>query len=242
MGSTPSRFAVFVLGTLCATGLTACKNGAKGRSSLAEWVDEPTTAQKEGNILKFPDLQVQFEVPETLYVYRDCGEASHTPDASTKWIPVITCRSGGSADYQFGEGGGDEEEEEDPFAEEEAEEASGAESIDLTVFVTHKTRPIDERSVTWFENKYKQAGLAIQELSFQSEYQKKEGIYAKLHVVEGEGGTPTREIVQFMFPRYDVVFIARMEYPFGETRSVEKDWQYILWNFDWIKASEEAEK
>mgnify|MGYP006921739875 CR=1 FL=1 len=40
-----------------------------------------------------------------------------------------------------------------------------------------------------------------------------------------DGGEPTREIVQFMFPREDVVFIARMEYPFGETRSVDADWQ-----------------
>jgi hypothetical protein len=25
-----------------------------------------------------------------------------------------------------------------------------------------------------------------------------------------------------------------MEYPFGDTRSVDKDWQYILWNFNWL--------
>ena len=35
-----------------------------------------------------------------------------------------------------------------------------------------------------------------------------------------------------MFPREDVVFIAKMDYPFGETRSVDQDWQYIMWNFD----------
>ena len=163
MGRTPSKLALVLLGTLGVVGFTACKNGGKGKSSLAEWVDEPSTAQKSGNTFKFPDLQVQFELPETLYVFKDCGEASHTPDGATKWVPVITCRSGGSAEYEFGQGS--EEEEEDPFAEEEAEEASGAESIDLTVFVTHKTRPIDERSVTWFENKYKQAGLDIQELT-----------------------------------------------------------------------------
>jgi hypothetical protein len=230
MASKSSKLAVVLLGTICAVGSTACRGNGKGRSSASAWVDNPTQGQHKGGLYEFPELQVQFEVPETLYVYKDCGEAAHSPDGSTKWIPVITCRSGGSSEYTFGE----ESEEEDPFAEEEMEDASGAEAIDLTFYVTHKTRPLDERSVTWFENKYKQAGLGVFELSYQSDYQKKEGIYAKLHVLDGDGGSPVREIVQFMFPRNDVVFIARMEYPFGETRSVEKDWQYILWNFHWL--------
>ena len=62
------------------------------------------------------------------------------------------------------------------------------------------------------------------------------GIYAKLHVVEQGETAPTREIIRFMFPRKDVVFIAQMEYPFGETRSIDQDWKYILWNFEFEEA------
>ena len=219
-----------VLAAACALGASACKNGgAKGSSEAAAWIDSPSNGSKSGMNLKFQQLGVEFETPDTLYVFKNCGEASHTPDGSTKWIPVVTCASGSSGDFEFG----DASEEEDPFAEEEYEDDSGAESIDLTFFVTKKTRPIDERSVTWFENKYKQAGLVVDELAFQSDYQKKAGIYARLHVIDDSTGNPTREIVQFMFPRQDVVFIARMEYPFGDSRSVDKDWQYILWNFNW---------
>ena len=112
-------------------------------------------------------------------------------------------------------------------------------AIDLTVFVTHRTRPLDERAIAWFENMYKQNGFAVDEISFQHDYQKKSGIYTKLHIIDPNTGTPTREIVQFMFPREDVVFIARMEYPFGETRSVEQDWKYILWNFDLVAGTGE---
>ncbi len=209
----------------------ACKNsGGKGDSNAAAWIDNPSSGSKQGSKLSFSQLGVEFEIPDTLYVFRNCGEASHSPDSATKWIPVVTCRSGSSGDFEFG----DEEEEEDPFAEEEYEDASGAEAIDLTFYVTKKTRPLDERSVTWFKNKYKQAGLTVDELAYQSDYHKKAGIFARLHVMDSSTNTPTREIVQFMFPRHDVVFVARMEYPFGETRSVAKDWDYIMWNFNWL--------
>ncbi len=220
-------------------GANACKNGgSKGSSDAARWIENPTNGSKSGSVLKFSELGVEFEIPDTLYVYRNCGEASHTPDGTTKWIPIVTCGSGSSGDFEFG----DSEEEEDPFAEEELEDESGTEAIDITFYVTKKTRPLDERSVTWFENKYKQAGLTVDELAYQSDYQKKAGIYARLYVVDDETGNPTREIVQFMFPRQDVVFIARMEYPFGETRSVDKDWQYILWNFNWLGAGSSSDE
>ncbi|MEM6289961.1 MAG: hypothetical protein AAGA54_01810 [Myxococcota bacterium] len=226
-----NRLGVFVVAGACLLGANACKNGTtKGSSEAAAWIDSPTSGSKSGSVLKFAQLGVEFEVPDTLYVFRDCGEASHTPDSSTKWIPIVTCRSGSSGDFEFG----DADEEEDPFAEEEYEDESGAEAIDMTFYVTKKTRPLDERSVTWFENKYKQAGLDVDEIAYQSDYQKKAGIYTKLHIVDDATGNPTREIIQFMFPREDVVFVARMEYPFGDTRSVDKDWQYILWNFNWL--------
>lgn len=228
-----SRLGVLTTVAACALAVTACNKSTKGKSAAAIWVDSPTSGVKSGSTLTFDDLGVKFETPDTLYVYRNCGEASHTPDGSTKWIPIVTCRSGDGEDFAFGEESEEDGEDFDPFAAEENESISGAEGIDLTFFVTHKTRPLDERSVTWFENKYKQAGLVVDEISYQSDYQKKTGIYTRLHVIDGDTGNPAREIIQFMFPRKDVVFIARMEYPFGDTRSVDKDWQYILWNFDW---------
>ncbi|MCA9704384.1 MAG: hypothetical protein KDK70_00885 [Myxococcales bacterium] len=211
----------------------ACtKGGGRGKaSSMAKWIDEPSSGSRSGNVIKFPQLQVKFEIPETLYVFRNCGEASHTRDGSNDWIPIVTC--GSTGDDVFEEEGG----EEDYFASEEAS-AAGAEPIDLTFYVTKKTRPIDERAVSWFEGQFKQAGLDVSDISYQHEYHKKAGIYAKLHVVDGNG-EPEREIVQFMFPRDDVVFIAKMEYPFGETRSVEQDWQYLMWNFDFEQPAAE---
>jgi hypothetical protein len=252
-----ARFGTFtamrsVLGTrlgivlICAIGaisFTACKKGGKrGKSEMAQWVDNPTPGTKSGNVIRIAPLDVKFEVPDTLYVYRNCGEAGHSPDGAERWIPVVTCTSGGATWSGFDGEGGDDEAEEDPFAEEDAAdaaEADGSEQISITFYVTHKTRPLDERAVSWFENQYKQAGLEVQELSFQHDFQKKSGIYARLHVMDASTGNPTREIVQFLFPRNDVVFIARMEYPFGETRSVDTDWKYILWNFDFEEASPE---
>ncbi len=227
-----SRVGAIALGVFCAAFALGCNKGGgkRGQSSLADWVDQPASGSKSGSFIKFPQLEVSFEIPETLYVFRSCGEASHSPDGSQKWIPVVTCRSTGEDVFD------DEEEEEDYFADDEAA-AAGAEPIDLTFYVTKKTRPLDERAVTWFEGQFKEQGLGVDEISYQHEYHKKSGIYAKLHIVDGSTGEPEREIVQFMFPREDVVFIARMEYPFGETRSVDQDWQYILWNFDFTAAA-----
>ena len=219
---------------LSAPALTACnKSGGTGKkSAAARWIDSPSAGTKEGSTIKIPKLGVQFDIPDTLYVYRNCSESSHSAQGAEKWVPIISCTSAAA-----GDGGGDEDD--DPWAREDLEEATGVETIDLTVFVTHRTRPLDERAIAWFENMYKQNGFAVDEISFQHDYQKKSGIYTKLHIIDPNTGTPTREIVQFMFPREDVVFIARMEYPFGETRSVEQDWKYILWNFDLVAGTGE---
>jgi hypothetical protein len=29
-----------------------------------------------------------------------------------------------------------------------------------------------------------------------------------------------------------------MQYPFGDSRSIDQDWKYILWNFEFEEASE----
>jgi hypothetical protein len=235
--SRPSRIRTVAIATsvLLALPLAGCRKNSRGKSSLAAWIDEPTSGKTEGNVIRIPDLEVKFEIPDTLYVYKTCGEASHSAEGESGWVPVITCSSSG-ARPTFG--GGEEEEEEDPFADDEAEEASGVEDIDVTFYVTHKTRPLDERAVTWFENSFKQAGLSVDEISYQHDFQKKAGIYAKLHVIEQGETSPTREIVRFMFPRKDVVFIAQMQYPFGDSRSIDQDWKYILWNFEFEEASE----
>lgn len=231
---------MFLMSALCAFTLASCKKGGRTQSGLSKWVDSPTTGVKSGNVIAVPDLGVKFEVPDTLYVFKDCGEASHTPDGPQKWIPIVTCRSVASGEFGSFE---DSSAEEDPFADDEIAEASGAEDIALTFYVTKKTRPLDERAVSWFENQYKQNGLVVDEISYQSDYQKKSGIYAKLHVAAGgEAETPSREIVQFLFPREDVVFIARTEYPFGDTRAIDQDWRYILWNFDFTEVGAEVPK
>lgn len=215
---------------VAATG--GCDKKSRDKSSAAEWIDSPSAGSKAGNIITIPGLGVKFEIPDTLYVFKSCGEAAHTPEGDHGWVPVVTCRS--TSGDAFGGGGEGEGEGDDPFAGEDAEEASGVEEISVTFYVTQKTRPLDERAVSWFENQFKQSGLGVDEISYQHEFQKKAGIYAKLHVVDSDGTAPEREIVQFMFPRRDVVFIARMEYPFGEKRSVDQDWKYILWNFEFV--------
>jgi hypothetical protein len=214
---------------LCVIALGGCR-GQRGKSSPGRWVDDPSGGVKNDGTISFPKLGVKFDMPDPLYVYRNCGEASHSPDGPGRWIPVITCGSSGASASGSEEG-------DDPFADEPADEG-GAEPIQMTIYVTKKTRPIDERAITWFETEYKRAGFSVSELSFQHSYQNKSGIYAKLHVMDSSTDTPTREIQQFMFPRGDVVFIARTEYPFGDTRSIDKDWEYILWNFNLVAVGE----
>lgn len=228
-----SALGVLALGALCVLPLACKKTGSRrGQSEMAKWIDEPSSGSRTGKTIKFAQLEVKFEVPDTLYVFKNCGEASHTRDGSNDWVPIITCGSSGEDVFD------EDNEDYDEFAADDAA-SDGAEPIDLTFYVTKKTRPIDERAVTWFEGQFKQAGLDVSDISYQHEYHKKAGIYAKLHIIDGSTGEPEREIIQFMFPREDVVFIAKMEYPFGETRSVEQDWQYIMWNFDFEKPTEE---
>lgn len=223
----PALACALVLG---AGAVGGCGKKGRDKSDAAAWIDSPTAGSKAGNVITIPQLGVKFEIPDTLYVFKSCGEAAHTPEGDHGWVPVVTCRSTSGETFGGGEGEG-----EDPFADDDAEEASGVEEIAVTFYVTRKTRPLDERAVSWFENQFKQAGMGVDEISYQHEFQKKAGIYAKLHIIDSDGTAPEREIIQFMFPKQDVVFIARMEYPFGEKRSVDQDWKYILWNFEFLQ-------
>jgi len=216
-----TRIGTILAALACAVSLSACEKGGGGAGTPAEqWLQAPTNGVKKGDALSFSALGVEFERPDTLYVFRNCDEAPHSPNEN-QWIPVVTCSSGG--------GGADLDE--DGFETDEYD-SDAAEEISLTFYVTSKARPLDERAVTWFKSQYVQAGLDVDDISYQGEYQKKSGIYAKLHTLDGDTGAPTREVVQFMFPKNDVVFIAKMEYPFGESRSVDADWKYLLWNFN----------
>lgn len=228
-----SRVLVAVVG-LSVLAPVGCKGGSRGKSEWARWVDNPSTGTRTGDTIKIPELGVVFTVPDTRYVFRSCTEASHTPQGAEKWIPVITCSSTNAGVFDEA----DPDASESALMDEEESSSSEAELINVTIYATHKTRPLDERAVSWFENQYKQAGLEVEDISYQSDYQKKSGIYAKLHAMEGT--TPTREILQFIFPRQDIVFIARVEYPFGDSRAIEQDWSYILWNFDFYNPAEEA--
>lgn len=214
------RSALFaaIFGLCAGLALPSCAGREGKASKMARWLEDPTNAKKlpDGKWY-WEDLGVTFEVPDTLYVFKECTELAHASEGDAGWIPVMECHTvGDSSDVdEFG-----------------AEESSGAEPIALKIYATKKTRPLDERTVTWFENQYKQAGFRVDEISYQHSFQNKPGIYAKLHVMDTSTDTPTREILQFMFPKQDIVFIARTEYPFGDTRAIEADWKYILWNFE----------
>lgn len=207
----PALLALSVLATA-----TACEREGRG-STARRWLENPESGAVDGAFIRVPGIDVEFEIPDTLYVFKNCGELPHQPDEGSKWIPVLECRS---VDLDSDSG--------DEFAAEN----EGRESIALTFYAAKKTRPIDERSVAWFTNLYRQEGLEVDDIWFNGDYQRKPGIFAKLQVLEEDGGRPERVIEQFMFPKDDVVIIARMEYPFGETRSVSQDWNYILWNFN----------
>lgn len=210
-----SRFFLPVIGiALCMLGSgIGCKRGdgyqGQEKSSARRWIDAPTTGSTSEGWIKIPSLGVSFEIPETRYVFKDCGETLHTPEGTEDWIPLIRCSS--------------------QVREEEGSVAS--EQIHLTFYITEKTRPIDERAIAFYRNQYKQAGFEVQEMSYNEDYLRKRGIYTVLHVPVSDQIGAQQEIVQFMFPEEDVLFIARMEYPFGDTRSVANDWQSIVWNF-----------
>lgn len=217
-----SRNVFFALALAVAAGSTmsvGCGGSGgyrKGKKSPArQWIDSPTSGKREGNIIKIPAIGVEFEIPDTLYVFKNCDESSHTTGDSPEknWVEVISCASGGvtSSDEDLG-----------------ASADSDSEAIALTFYLAPKERPVDERAVAYYRNVYQEAGLNIEDLAFNDGYFDKTGIFAKLHVMDESGQNAVREIQQFMFPYGDVLFIARMEYPYGDTRAVQQDWKAIM--------------
>lgn len=216
----------FALVLACSAALVSCKDkkGYKGKTKSAalQWIDSPVKGAKEDNFIKIPSLGVAFEIPETRYVFKNCFEQSHSAEQPTGWIPLIRCMSSS--------GGGGGEDSGDSW-EEGADDSSYTEEIALTFYIAPKDRPIDERSVAYFRNTYQGEGIEVRELSFNDDYHDKRGIYSELVVPSGDDETPATEIIQFLFPMGDVIFVARMEYPFGDTRAVTADWKAMMWYF-----------
>jgi hypothetical protein len=191
------------------------KGGYRGgkKSKARQWLDEPSSGEKTDKFIKFPQLDLTFEIPDTLYVFKNCDEVGHSPEGEEKWVPILACASAGAASA-------------DPDGVGDA--PTDADAIALTFYLAPKGRPIDERAVAYYNNAYKEAGLKVEELAFNDDYFYKTGIYAKLQVMDESGTNAVREIQQFMWPVQDVVFIARMEYPYGDSRAIQQDWKAIM--------------
>ncbi|HRI07849.1 MAG TPA: hypothetical protein PKW35_08535 [Nannocystaceae bacterium] len=188
--------------------------GGGKKSPMMKWLESPRNGTVEGNFIKIPSLGVSQEIPETRYVFKNCHEPVHSPEGDEKWVPVIRCSSTPpESGDDFSQGG-----------------SGDSDAIALTFYLAKKDRPIDERAVAYFRNELSEKGYTVEDISFNDSYFDKKGLYFKLQLVD-ENGTPTREIVRFMFPYEDVVFIANMDYPFGDSRSVHRDWESIMWYF-----------
>jgi hypothetical protein len=229
----------FMLSAFVATacvGMTACEKGGgggKGKSERLKWVNKPTsgTAEDDGKLIKIPGLGVDFYVPDVLYVYKSCTEASHSPEGPEgKWVPVIRCTS------PYDEGSS----EDDWESEEEEEDDGGGGGGELTIYVTEKgDQLISERATASYKLQYEEAGFQVQTLDYYDEYLAKpgrRGIEVIAQTIDSETGYPEREIRRFMFPKDDVLFIVHIDYGFGDDRSgINSDWERIVWNFQFAE-------
>jgi hypothetical protein len=217
-------------------GMTACGNkggGSGKKSERLKWVNRPTngTVAEDGKVIKIPGLAVDFHVPDVLYVYKDCKEATHTPEGpDQEWIPVVRCSSIEAA------GAGESSDEWDS----ESEDDEGDSSRVLTIYAAEKgDMLISERATASFKLQYEQAGFVVDSLNYFDEYMTKEGrrgIEVVAHTVDKGTGYPIREIKRFMFPREDVVFIIHVDYEYGADRSgINSDWERIVWNFQFTE-------
>jgi hypothetical protein len=232
---TPKLTSILLSALIATAGvsLTACKKdggSSKGKSDRLKWVNRPTsgTAEDNGKLIKIPTLAVDFYVPDVLYVYKDCKEASHTPEGPDKeWIPVVRCQSV--------EGGGGESESEDEWDSESEDEETDVSRV-LTIYVAEKGDTlISERSTASHQLQYEQAGFVVDSLNYFDEYLAKpgrRGIEVIAHTVDKGTGYPVREIRRFMFPKDDIMFIVHVDYEYGADRSgINSDWERIVWSF-----------
>lgn len=190
--------------------------GGKGKSQRAKWIASPTSGSTEADMVKIPGLAVSFGIPSTLYVYKQCGEAAHSPQGEDKWVPVIVCQSGGGEEV-----------------DELAEDNDGP--LELKIFVAEKTVSLNERGTTILENDYRGKGYDVVSVEYFDEYQGKagrRGIEVKYRIHDKDDALNSREVHQFYFPRGDVVFIAQVDFPLDTNQAgIANDWQRILWGF-----------
>ncbi len=222
MGLRTLRKSLFTFATLFAltgaVGLSGCKKDGSGSSRKAsdrlKWVKSPTSGKTSGSVVKIPGLQITFEKPDVLYVYKECAEASHSPHGEYGWIPVIECTSSGG--------------ETDEYAEDSVDST-------LRIYAGEKDLIINERGVAILKAEYEQQGVRVDSIMYIEDYQGKpgrRGIESKVHLMDSEGKYPETEIQRFRFPVGDIVFVAEVSYPYGDDRSgIANDWQRILWNF-----------
>jgi hypothetical protein len=221
------------------TTMTACdKSGggsSKKKSERLRWVNKPTTgsSEDEGKLITIPGLNVWFHVPDVLYVYKNCVEASHVPEGPDKaWVPVIRCTSPFA---NAGSTGGDWDDDDD-------DDAGGGDMV-MTIFVAERgSMVLNERSKTSYTAQYRDAGFEVNSIEYYDEYMSKRGrrgLEILVHTVDSSTGYPDREIRRFMFPKDDVVFIAHVDYPYSADRSgINNDWERILWGFQLFEDGE----
>lgn len=68
---------LLALALAVAAGPVACGGGGGGsrggkKSEARKWIDSPSGGQKQGNKILLPQIGVEFEIPETLYVFKSC--------------------------------------------------------------------------------------------------------------------------------------------------------------------------
>lgn len=219
----------FMLSALVATacvGMTACDKGGgskKGKSDRLRWVQKPTTgtAEDQGKLIKIPVLAVDFYVPDVLYVYKSCAEATHSPEGpEDKWIPVIRCTSADTSSDSD-----DWDDDDDDYR--------GPKQ--LTIYAMDRgSVTINERSTVSMKVQYEQSGLKVESINYFDDYLTKpgrRGIEVIAQTIDSNTGYPEREIRRFLFPKDDVLFIFHVDYPFGDDRSgINSDWERIVWN------------
>ncbi len=213
--STSMRRASVLAVAAFSLAVVACGGGGpigRKQSERANWVDKPTQGTQKGKLIKIPGLQISFEQPDVLYVYKNCTEVEHRkgsvegPLIESDWIPLVRCESQGEG-----------------------------ESLALTFFVSKDDRVINERAVPTYKNELKAAGFDIDSVEFYDAYNNKpgrRGIEVKVRKVSEENQYEGREIQQLIFPKGDVHFIAHIDVAMGANRAgINGDWGRILWNF-----------
>lgn len=184
------------------------------------WLEEPAKGSTSGDVIAIPSLGVKFHVPDTLYVFKDCSEASHSPAGpDNTWVPIVQCAPGG----------GDSGDEEDVDFGDEEEEGEAGFTQPVTIYAAPKNMVINERAVESFRAKYQHEGWVIDDIGYISDYQSKPGRTGIEMRVHKSGGN---EIKRFLWPVGDIMFVVQVEYPMGADRSgLAQDWQRIVWGF-----------